>query len=82
MFSGNKANFIRLINVKQNSAGPSAVNVDDIYHKWGTFKTKKIKEIDERACIEYLKKILKIEQLVSNITRYIMYSVNDLATFT
>ena len=80
LFSGNRANFIRLLNVK-SSAGTIAVNLDDIYFKWGFYKTKKIKEVDEKACVEYLKKILKIEQLVSNITRYIMYATNDLASF-
>jgi hypothetical protein len=59
IFSGNKANFIRLLMMRRES-GSVAVNVDEIFYRWNEFKDRSPINVDEKSANEYLKKILRV----------------------
>lgn len=78
IFSGNRANFIRLLMMRRES-GAVAVNVDEIFYRWNEFRDRSPINVDEKSANEYLKKILRIEQLATNISRYILYTTCNLS---
>ena len=64
LFSGNRANFIRQLNMRRES-GTVAVNVDEIFYRWDVFKNKRVENLDEKSCIEFQKKILRVTYYLS-----------------
>ena len=58
-----------------------AINIDDIYYQWDDFKDKSVRNVDEKHAIEYLKKILRIEELATKISRLILYTTVNLHEF-
>jgi len=62
----------------RRESGAVAVNVDEVFNRWDAFKNKRASQVEDKAVIDYLKKILRIEQLVHNMTRYIMYHTSNI----
>lgn len=80
IFAWNKANFLRLL-MMRNQTESMAINVDDIFMRYQDLKDQVPSQLDEKIVVDYLKRILRIEQLATSISRLILYSTNNISEF-